>query len=495
MQREWYGQNIPGPARLIDVRAFEYGCQVGHQDVRLVDIEDKCPQYITLSHCWGGTLRQDHTTMASTLRSRQSRILYDELPHSFRDAVEITRQLRVRYLWIDALCIVQDDRDDWAKESAKMGAIFSNSFLTIAAGASEDCNGGCFNQASTTQDLDNEDDILIFRTPLADGQETCIFLWDLMGCRIRNGPSPLEVSSLADRGWVCQERILSARTLHYMSTQLFWECRQMYASEDQFRPWSEWALTKSSIPITIKGKFFYVEESILFIWYKELVEKDYSRRRFTVFDDRLVAIAGVARLFRRTLQCSYLAGLWWKSLAWGLNWRAERAAASPYFFRGPSWTWASHDIGVSWHTSPSNFRASPKFSASVAKMQLTGKGSDPFGQVDEGWLKISGVFNTAIVASEPKVCDSRPNPILRGFQGEHLGDVFLDYELCVRTVECLVLGRSVRPYNNELWFLLLLEPDSENASQYKRIGVAEITSGPSYQGWLRHACEKTVLIA
>lgn len=59
------------------------------------------------------------------------------LPPSFRDAVIVTRELGIRDLWIDSLCIVQDDLDDWRKESAEMGRIYGMSFLTIiAAGAS-----------------------------------------------------------------------------------------------------------------------------------------------------------------------------------------------------------------------------------------------------------------------------------------------------------------------------------------------------------------------
>ncbi|TVY55546.1 hypothetical protein LCER1_G002742 [Lachnellula cervina] len=70
--------------------------------------------------------------------------LHYRLPPSFRDAVIVTRELGIRYLWIDSLCIVQDDLDDWRKESAQMDRIYGMSFLTIIAAGASHSQGGCF---------------------------------------------------------------------------------------------------------------------------------------------------------------------------------------------------------------------------------------------------------------------------------------------------------------------------------------------------------------
>ncbi|PQE07156.1 Heterokaryon incompatibility protein [Rutstroemia sp. NJR-2017a BVV2] len=57
----------------------------------------------------------------------------EELPQTFKDAITVTRQLGLQYIWIDSLCIIQHDQEDWFRESAKMGDIFESSSCTLAA--------------------------------------------------------------------------------------------------------------------------------------------------------------------------------------------------------------------------------------------------------------------------------------------------------------------------------------------------------------------------
>lgn len=98
--------------------------------------------YMTLSHCWGS--KEFITSSKRTYAQRQKAIRTSELPQSFRDAVEITRGLGIRYLWIDSLCIIQDGPRDWEIESSKMADVFSNSWLNVAISHSADSGGGCF---------------------------------------------------------------------------------------------------------------------------------------------------------------------------------------------------------------------------------------------------------------------------------------------------------------------------------------------------------------
>lgn len=60
-------------------------------------------------------------------------IFLSDLPPLFQDAIIITRQLGLRYLWIDSLCIIQDSLRDWETEAAKMASIYQNSYVTISA--------------------------------------------------------------------------------------------------------------------------------------------------------------------------------------------------------------------------------------------------------------------------------------------------------------------------------------------------------------------------
>lgn len=97
---------------------------------RVLDVKDrvflhqshgKRATYIALSHCWGQ--RPHIRAIISNLAAREREIPWSFLPILFQGAVTITRQLGIHYLWIDALCIVQDDGIDWQMESAKMTAV------------------------------------------------------------------------------------------------------------------------------------------------------------------------------------------------------------------------------------------------------------------------------------------------------------------------------------------------------------------------------------
>jgi hypothetical protein len=145
-------------------------CEVNHQcsvyrrsrtqlPTRVLDLgEDASPQdsiklfetggvediYMTLSHCWGPT--QFITTTRDTIKQRIAGIALSDLPQTFKDAVSLTRKLGIRYLWIDSLCIKQKDKEDWEREAGKMGSVYSQSFLNIAATRSAEGSGGLFKE-------------------------------------------------------------------------------------------------------------------------------------------------------------------------------------------------------------------------------------------------------------------------------------------------------------------------------------------------------------
>ncbi len=109
---------------------------------RLHVSHDQKAQYTALSHCWGAL--KPLTTTGSSLEQRKQGIEWSSLPKTFRDAIHVTHSLGIKYLWIDSLCIVQDDSVDWEVESAKMASIYSQSFITIAATAAVNGSEGCY---------------------------------------------------------------------------------------------------------------------------------------------------------------------------------------------------------------------------------------------------------------------------------------------------------------------------------------------------------------
>jgi len=86
------------PTRVLDVRALDTP-----SGIRLVDGAGRFGSYVTLSHVWG----QLHIiiTKKATIQDRRTCIKIEDLSNTFRDAVEITRQIGVSYLWIDSLCM------------------------------------------------------------------------------------------------------------------------------------------------------------------------------------------------------------------------------------------------------------------------------------------------------------------------------------------------------------------------------------------------------
>lgn len=109
-------------------------------------------RYMTLSHCWGKNTDMI-TTTKDNIERRRTGIEWNELPQIFKDAITVTRSIECQWIWIDSLCIVQDDENDWHEESAKMAEIHSNSFLNIAATASPTSHGSLFSSRKCLGDF------------------------------------------------------------------------------------------------------------------------------------------------------------------------------------------------------------------------------------------------------------------------------------------------------------------------------------------------------
>jgi hypothetical protein len=127
----------PLPSHILDVE-----CPKSLSGLSLCSFGDRYGPYLSLSHVWGRT--QIITTTLRTLETRMKSIPIEDLSKAFQDAVVLARQLSIRYLWIDSLCIIQDSSNDWRTESSNMGEYYMNALFNIAAVSSSDGSGGCF---------------------------------------------------------------------------------------------------------------------------------------------------------------------------------------------------------------------------------------------------------------------------------------------------------------------------------------------------------------
>ncbi|KAH7074194.1 heterokaryon incompatibility protein-domain-containing protein [Paraphoma chrysanthemicola] len=346
------------PTRLLDV---------GDGAIRLIETEHELEQdserdFVALSHCWG--LVPIIRTLKDNYEAHRKSITPDALSKTFREAISTTRQLGHRYIWIDSLCIIQDDGDDWSKEAATMADVYQCAVLTIAAAHAPGGDIGCYAYRDGLLELP-----FVIEVPQADSahppHKILFSSYGRVGAL--GGGDPV----LFGRAWVLQEQLLSPRILMYDGTQLKWECLTMYGSESS--PTSgitRHELYHKSIRTGImddKEFFDYprnaTEEQRGYDFWPRMKHQywcnlvmDYTHRGMTKSKDRLVALAGIAQALSRHTNNSYWAGLWSDHFTTGLLWYiahnenfqsmksfdiVKNETVRPEETIAPSWTWAA----------------------------------------------------------------------------------------------------------------------------------------------------------
>lgn len=344
--------------RVEEVNKWLHTCLKGHQrcnviesslkskrPTRLIDVSQQVPRlacsfprssvsYVALSHCWGGVL--PIKTTKETLSEHFTAIQLADMPKTYRDAVTVTRELGIRYLWIDSLCIVQDDPKDWEKEAASMASIYEGARLTIAAAWGKDAESGIFHdhrpsifiEANEQNEIDQASERSVTRFLLRE---------------LPNEYEDLTYSPLYLRAWALQEFVLSRRTVIFATGQLYWYCRCSRESEGGVH-FSSFALPSSRFALLSR-----LENSTLYHDWIEITEH-YSHQSLSFARDKLAALAGVTRFFETALHSQAkvedepLAGLWKNDLYRGLLWRRDNKTArldeeAVQSLNIPSWSW------------------------------------------------------------------------------------------------------------------------------------------------------------
>jgi hypothetical protein len=322
---------------------------------RIVDRVDVLGPYLALSYMWGTHPYKGYITTNANLPARKRNIVEHELPKTFQHAIHIARSLGVRYLWIDAVCIIQDSDDakDWLQESKKMGSIFANALLTLVAAAGKNSKEGMFNKRSITygEEVGSHPFALHTFSPGSDVRSTLHFVRSSMDFNPIHTRSHKE-SPLQSRAWCLQEELLSTRRLYYARDQLYWECDHLAVSEDDL------ADPEFPLSVSASSSLSNIEESELArhascIWYQHVIECGYSMRAATKATDRLIAVAGLARHVGNTVKSRYLAGLWEVSILQGLLWQTRKDRKSKKEGNrthcAPSWSWASREARTVWN--------------------------------------------------------------------------------------------------------------------------------------------------
>ena len=352
----WY------PRRLIDLWEFQrlhlFGETRSERVARLIFSEEwqsstESRRYVTLSHCWGQA--QILRLLNGNLSRFQQGISLDELPLTFRDAMLFASRLGIRYIWIDSLCIVQDNVQDWIDQAAVMHKVYSHSFCNLSATSAKDSRDGLFFdrtpfplwEAEVNLDTDgipapaaNSRQYNLPRgaevepdDSLSYGESTSV-----KRCAIIDPmfwEQGVDNAILNTRGWVLQERLMSPRVVHFCRDQIAWECQEEDAAEcypvglsglslseakrGEVIPRSrmkglnpdidgrglrEARATREPVPdlVHLRPEIYAYE-----LW-RRIVEV-YSKAQLTQPKDKLVALAGLARLISGKIDSKYVAGV------------------------------------------------------------------------------------------------------------------------------------------------------------------------------------------
>ncbi|QDS77968.1 hypothetical protein FKW77_001824 [Venturia effusa] len=333
-----------------------------------------------MSYRWGGAEFLKLTS--ANLKSFQEGRPVSDLPKAFQDVVAVTKSLGIRYLWIDALCILQNNAEDFSHECAEMSRIYSHSACNIIAGVGEDPFTSIFSDRDFTQlELG-----MIGRTLKLLGLNV-VFDAVVFGASIGKD---FHDSPLKSRGWILQELLLAPRALYFGKHEVRWVCTSLEASE----LWPAGYPHKMKLGLRIPS--FSYSNTDMSSWH-ELVRR-YSALNLTVAEDKLVAISGLAKNFQRRLDLhhgtthKYYAGHWSRDFESSLYWRASSGGGeectgdwkdwkrSAQTFVAPSWSWASTNNEVE------SVPTTKKVLCQILDIHVTTVGNDPMGRLTGGYL-------------------------------------------------------------------------------------------------------------
>jgi hypothetical protein len=381
--------------------------------IRLVEGIELRPRFAALSHCWG--MGKHLITTKSSLTKHQKSIAMPSLPKTFQDAVAICRFLGIDYLWIDSLCIIQDDERDWEEESRKMGSIYQYAHLVISADAAADSSVGCFTRRDCSTALESASN---------DGSNSVVCLSvrrAIQHSQWTNVSADHEYRDpLSDRAWVLQEWLLGRRVLHFTRQEIVWDCKTSFKCEcDAFERPTSTPDTEADCPINpirgLRGKMARLLQrprsqnttvlASVRLWLD--VVEEYTMRKLTKPSDRMIAISGLASEIGSSdpQLVDYVCGFFWYRLVEQLLWTRcaveERPQRRSSRMVAPSWSWGSIHQPVSWDMRLwLDDGASEEEVKVAASVSVDTENGDQFGQVVTGLLTITAPSVFAILPKE-----------------------------------------------------------------------------------------------
>jgi hypothetical protein len=367
--------------------------------------------YLALSYCWG--VPNIFSTTNDNLREHLEGILVSKLPKTFRHALVITQALGYEYIWIDSMCIIQGDKEDFAHQSVQMGDIYSNADLVLSADLADNVHEGFLHErarasfaieipvSKCTQrehgQRPNETHSVCsegmsrmeHQTP---GGIKTIFVYPT---HMMNDDGP-QVSPTFERAWCFQEQRLARRLIHFTVASMYWSCRVHSRCEcgtingdSHMHKVQDFGIRG---PLT---NYANPEETSSMTSYQAMqhwsdVVQEFSRRKLTNPTDRLPAIAGLASRLQSSTLGGYHAGLWEHSLPTSLLWEAEFPIRMPEAYTpayiGPTWSWVLSPTKISF----THHRLIDL--AKIVQVCTHLESSEKYGPIRAAWIRINGLL-------------------------------------------------------------------------------------------------------
>ncbi|CZR60207.1 uncharacterized protein PAC_10103 [Phialocephala subalpina] len=317
---------------------------------RVINVHTMCvidapikPSYFALSYVWGRFAENDLRATSENIKNLQKKysLIQEVLPQTILDVMKLVVELGGKYLWIDRLCILQDDENDKAQQIPCMDSIYSLAELTIIAASGSDAHDG----------------VAGLSVPRSVEQYTC-----RIGHKLALMTIPIESAfpkcTYNQRGWTFQERLLSRRSLMFTEDQAYWSC----CSAD----WSERLMLEPSSPESRSSPWIIPRNHLgnydsVLDYNRDFSRQNYSNlpriyalKDFTNSSDILDAISGILRRCTLTTGDSFywghilLPGVFEDSLSWRKTrlQLEKRTAPCPIRGRGakyqvpfPTWSW------------------------------------------------------------------------------------------------------------------------------------------------------------
>lgn len=316
---------------------------------RLIDVFLECvvespnnPRYVALSYVWGAGpqkfLKAD--TIQSFMEPGGLSSVKVDLPATIRDAIQTCQRLNERYIWVDALCIIQDSPKDKSEQISQMGIIYSSATLTIVAACGKDCASG-LTGISVPRSSQLQKKIAGLDLITVDYSIAMLF----------------EDVPYNTRGWTFQEYALSHRLLVFMESQIFFYCGEALWHEDTVLESKHQSLRKDSpfiryydhtiMParvIDTRWQNSHPNPRKVFTSHFSSLVTQFVSRDLSFESDTLYAFMGIESTFNTnstSLSAEFYCGLPQEMFGLALLWRTGPELRIDQRRQGfPSWSWA-----------------------------------------------------------------------------------------------------------------------------------------------------------